>query len=75
MTDRRLVSLAAALVKSPEMILADLNPGEYDRSELVGQLVTAAAYGSTLILFSQKQVGFGAECRLQGGLRVPQSVK
>jgi hypothetical protein len=66
-TDRRLVSLAVALVKTPDLILADLNAGECEQGVLLGHLIAAAGFGSALILFSQKKVGPGAEYRLQGG--------
>lgn len=71
-SERRLASLACAVVKDPLLIMADLNPGEVDQKIVTEHLQMAAAFGSAVLIFSQTPNGSGREYSLAGHASVLQ---
>jgi cell division transport system ATP-binding protein len=64
-TERRLVTLAQVLAKSPPLIVADLNPGQPDCTLLAEELTGAAACGSAVVLLAQDKTGAGRRQQLK----------
>ena len=65
-SERRLTTLARALVGSPPLILAELDSSTLDRGIVLDKLREAATYGSAVVIFAAKAGGPEPEYHLAG---------